>query len=219
MVKRPKKINESKFTSSNRKSKNLAVYYFKHPDTESDTQLISGASGTDEKSQEETSEDEWTYTVCEKDNISGENNDIMTSSLDQIEEIKDMEVKVNSSKRLDFDYDTEVRYDQAKFNEIKTAAPESIQRLVNQADEMVQKKAQEMSNNPLGSSKSIQKKSKLVRNFKPLNLNDTSKTGFQNQNKMSRIKEWLQQNTPDDQSSESSQQVVIIDLIRTYIQS
>ncbi|KAK9889454.1 hypothetical protein WA026_004722 [Henosepilachna vigintioctopunctata] len=53
---------EDHFTHSNRKGPNLATYYFKHPDTDSDMDKVEKVSIALESTQETSEEDEWVYT-------------------------------------------------------------------------------------------------------------------------------------------------------------
>lgn len=59
-------VDTSQFTQSNKKAPNLATYYFKHEDTDSDMDRIENFSlpKTDGQTStlDETSEEEWTYT-------------------------------------------------------------------------------------------------------------------------------------------------------------
>ncbi|KAL3289944.1 hypothetical protein HHI36_023327 [Cryptolaemus montrouzieri] len=63
-IKHPGK--DDHFTHSNRKGPNLATYYFKHPDTDSDMDKIEKNSIAHESTQE-TSEDEWVYNKNEEE--------------------------------------------------------------------------------------------------------------------------------------------------------
>ncbi|XP_050314651.1 klarsicht protein [Anthonomus grandis grandis] len=62
-------VDSSQFTQSNKKAPNLATYYFKHEDTDSDMDRIESFSlpRTDGQTStlDETSEEEWTYTRTE----------------------------------------------------------------------------------------------------------------------------------------------------------
>lgn len=170
VIKRKKPVDTSKFNQTDRKSKHLATFYFRHHDTDSDRQMIE----TDEKSQEESSEEEWTYVGSPK--IGNEDStDIMTSSIEiQCELPVDSKDKPPSPKpKLESPTPDLIRLDQ-------NSRCKDIERLVNQAEELVQK-AQHIS------------KKKGSRNFKPLTLEEEGKTV--NKNKMSRIKEWLNQSS------------------------
>lgn len=236
VIKRPRKpIDLSKFNRSNRKSKNCATFYFKHHDTDSDRQMVSGASGTEDKSQEETSEEEWTYTVCAK-NGSPENSDIMTSSFEQQSELSNDDLsknKQNARIKLDFEnsnmtkYETDdvlneknITMDQKLIESQDVVAKpiehiahqplcskESIKRLLNEAEVMVLRKVQQM--NAASMTKNSAKKSKVPRNFKPLELNNEGRV--HSQNKISRIKEWLQL-----QHTDNTQMVYIISLSHAF---
>ncbi|XP_030748670.1 uncharacterized protein LOC115876834 [Sitophilus oryzae] len=63
----------SQFTQSNKKAPNLATYYFKHEDTDSDMDKIEGFTlpKTDDHTStlDETSEEEWTYTKLAEQTI------------------------------------------------------------------------------------------------------------------------------------------------------
>ncbi|XP_044765363.1 uncharacterized protein LOC123321698 isoform X2 [Coccinella septempunctata] len=54
------------FTHSNRKGPNLATYYFKHPDTDSDMDKVEKASMAQESAQETSEDDEWVYNKNEE---------------------------------------------------------------------------------------------------------------------------------------------------------
>ncbi|XP_022113891.2 uncharacterized protein LOC110992394 [Pieris rapae] len=168
VIKRKKPIDTSRFNQSDRKSKNCATFYFRHHDTDSDRQVIE----TDEKSQDESSEEEWTYTNGAK--IANEDStDIMTSSVEiqcelPVEDKKPKAKLVSSTPDL-------LRVDQ------NSRCNKDIERLVIQADELVQKQVQMAKK--MGS-----------RSFKPLLLDEEGKSV--SRAKMSRIKEWLNQ-SPD----------------------
>lgn len=74
IVKRPKKVDISKFNRSNRKSKNCAIFYFKHSDTDGEHRGLSSSQGSEAFKSEGPSseEDEWIFTdrtkgECEED--------------------------------------------------------------------------------------------------------------------------------------------------------
>lgn len=62
--------NQANFLRSNRKAPNLATYYFKHEDTDSEMErlkhLKQQVTAEVQTTVEETSEDEWTYSKMEK---------------------------------------------------------------------------------------------------------------------------------------------------------
>lgn len=179
VIKRKKPVDSSKFNQSNRKSKNCATFYFRHHDTDSDRQMIE----TDEKSQEESSEeDEWTYVGAPK--IANEDStDLMTSSVEIQCELPLDEKKPPSPKpKLESSTPDLLRTDQ-------NTRCKDIERLVIQAEELVQKQAQQMA------------KKKGSRNFKPLMFEEEGKNV--NRTKMSRIKEWLNQSS--DGKNDSNQ--------------
>lgn len=64
VVKRPKKVDISKFNRSNRKSKNCAIFYFKHSDTDGEPRGLSSSQGSEAFKSEGPSseEDEWIFT-------------------------------------------------------------------------------------------------------------------------------------------------------------
>lgn len=168
VIKRKKPIDTSRFNQSDRKSKNCATFYFRHHDTDSDRQVIET-----EKSQDESSEEEWTYTNGPK--IANEDStDIMTSSVEiQCElPIEKTKAKLETPDLLRVDQNSRCNKD--------------IERLVIQADELVQKQAQ-------------MAKKKGVRNIKPLLLEEEGKSV--SRAKMSRIKEWLNQSTDGKEDS------------------
>lgn len=182
VVKRKKPVDTSKFNQSDRKSKNCATFYFRHHDTDSDRQMIE----TDEKSQEESSEEEWTYIGSAK--IANEDStDIMTSSVEIQCELPIDEKKVKQDltpfAKPKFESSTPdlLRVDQ-------NARCKDIERLVIQAEELVQKHAQQQMAKMKGS-----------RSFKPLMFEEEGKTV--NRTKMSRIKEWLSQSNNDKDDS------------------
>lgn len=68
--KRPKKVDASKFNRSNRKSKNCAIYYFRHPDTDNEGNTAATRSELEDEELDEdllnanTSDDEeWLFTA------------------------------------------------------------------------------------------------------------------------------------------------------------
>lgn len=68
------------FTHSNRKGPNLATYYFKHPDTDSDMDRVEKASMPQDSTQETSEDDEWVYNKNEeKDLDSTDTNENMES--------------------------------------------------------------------------------------------------------------------------------------------
>lgn len=182
MTARKKPVDTSKFNQTDRKSKNCATFYFRHHDTDSDRQMIE----TDEKSQEESSEEEWTYVGGPK--IANEDStDIMTSSVEiqcelPIDGKKDTQDKPPSPKpKLESSTPDLLRVDQ-------NIRSRDIEKLVIQAEELVQKQAQQHMAKKKGS-----------RNIKPLLFEDDGKTA--SRAKMSRIKEWLNQSNDDKNDS------------------
>ncbi|GBP16210.1 hypothetical protein EVAR_9920_1 [Eumeta japonica] len=185
VVKRKKPVNTSKFNQSNRKSKNCATFYFRHHDTDSDRQMIE-----DEKSQEESSEEEWTYVGGAK--IANEDStDLMTSSVEIQCDLSIIE-KGNKSEETTEKTNEPIKSAEAK---LESSTPDllrveqnnrskDIERLVLQAEELVQQQVQQH----------MSKKSKGSRSFKPLMFEEEGKSV--NRSKMSRIKEWLNQ-SPD----------------------
>lgn len=168
VIKRKKPVDTSKFNQSDRKSKHLGTFYFKHHDTDSDRQMIET-----EKSQEESSEEEWTYVDGGK--IGNEDStDIMTSSVEiqcelPLDEKKD---KAPSPKpKLESSTPDLLRVESSRYKD--------LERLVNQAEELVQKQ--------------VLSKKKGSRAFKPLSFEEEGKNV--SRNKMSRIKEWLNQSS------------------------
>lgn len=173
-------MDSSKFNQSDRKSKNCATFYFRHHDTDSDRQMIE----TDEKSQEESSEeDEWTYVGAPK--IANEDStDIMTSSV----EIQ-CELPLDEKKDKPPSPKPKLESSTPDLLRVENTRCKDIERLVIQAEELVQKQAQQMA------------KKKGSRNFKPLMFEEEGKNA--NRNKMSRIKEWLNQSS--DGKNDSNQ--------------
>ncbi|CAG9567908.1 unnamed protein product [Danaus chrysippus] len=177
VVKRKKPVNTSKFNQSDRKSKNCATFYFRHHDTDSDRQVVE----TDEKSQEESSEEEWTYVDGPK--IANEDStDLMTSSIEiQCDlPVDDKKDKLPSPKKLESTTPDLIRVDQ-------NSRCKDLERLVLQAEELVQKQAQQQ-----------MAKKKNTRNLKPLLFDEEGKSSRE---KMSRIKEWLNQSPEDKNDS------------------
>ncbi|XP_037302374.1 uncharacterized protein LOC115444450 isoform X2 [Manduca sexta] len=179
VIKRKKPVDTSKFNQTDRKSKHLATFYFRHHDTDSDRQMIE----TDEKSQEESSEEEWTYVGGGK--IANEDStDLMTSSVEiqcelPLDDKKPEEKPASPKPKLESSTPDLLRVENTRCKD--------IERLVNQAEELVQKQAMA--------------KKKGARNFKPLSFEEEGKSV--NRNKMSRIKEWLNQSS--DGKNESNQ--------------
>lgn len=141
---------------------------------------------TDEKSQEESSEEEWTYVGGPK--IANEDStDIMTSSVEiqyelPIDGKKNKQYKPQSPKpKLESCTPDLLRVDQ-------NARSRDIEKLVTQAEELVQKQAQQH-----------MAKKKSSRNIKPLMFEEDGKTA--SRAKMSRIKEWLNQSNDDKNDS------------------
>lgn len=180
VVKRKKPVNTSKFNQSDRKSKNCATFYFRHHDTDSDRQMIE----TDEKSQEESSEEEWTYVGGKVTNE--ESTDVMTSSVEiQCELPLDDKFKVD--EKLENNSPT-------KESKLTSSTPDllrventrckNLDQLVIQAEVLAQKKHQQ---------ELVKQISKGSRNFTPLVFEEEGKSV--SRAKMSRIKEWLNQSS------------------------
>ncbi|CAH0677651.1 unnamed protein product [Spodoptera exigua] len=167
VIKRKKPVDTSKFNQTDRKSKHLATFYFRHHDTDSDRQMIET-----EKSQEESSEEEWTYVGGAK--IGNEDStDIMTSSV----EIQ-CELPLDENKK-EKPPSPKPKLESSTPDLLRVERCKDIERLVNQAEELVQKQA-------------LSKK-KGSRSFKPLPFDEDGKNV--SRNKMSRIKEWLNQSS------------------------
>lgn len=136
---------------------------------------------TDEKSQDESSEEEWTYVGG--GNIANEDStDLMTSSVEIQCEIPADEKKEKQemppSQKSKQDLPTpDLLRDQ-------NTRCKDIERLVIQAEELVQKQAQQQMAKKKGS-----------RSFKPLMFEEEGKNV--SRAKMSRIKEWLNQSTEE----------------------
>ena len=178
VVKRKKPVNTSKFNQSDRKSKNCATFYFRHHDTDSDRQMIE----TDEKSQSESSEEEWTYVDGPK--IGNEDStDLMTSSVEIQCELP-LDQKIPSKPKLESSTPDLIRVDQ-------TTRGKDIERLVIEAEELVQK--QQLA------------KKKASRSLKSLIFEEEGKSV--GRAKMSRIKEWLNQSS---EGKNDSNQVILI---------
>ncbi|XP_068619876.1 uncharacterized protein klar isoform X2 [Battus philenor] len=182
VIKRKKPVDTSRFNQTDRKSKNCATFYFRHHDTDSDgRQMIE----TDEKSQE-SSEEEWTYVGTPK--IANEDStDVMTSSIE-------IQCELPSDGKKEKSPATKPKLESTTPDLIKVDARcKDIERLVIQAEELVQKQAQHQ----MG-------KKKNSRSFKPLMLEEEGKSVTRV--KMSRIKEWLNQSTEGERSKNDSNQ-------------
>ncbi|CAH2054707.1 unnamed protein product, partial [Iphiclides podalirius] len=180
VVKRKKPVNTSKFNQTDRKSRNCATFYFRHHDTDSDgRQMVE----TDEKSQEESSEEEWTYVGGPK--VANEDStDLMTSSVEIQCELPLDESKGEIPKP---------KLESPTPDLLKVEARcKDIERLVIQAEELVQKQAQQ------------QMKKKGSRSLKPLMFDEEGKSV--SRVKMSRIKEWLNQSTEGERAKNDSNQ-------------
>lgn len=174
VVKRKKPVNTSKFNQTDRKSKNCATFYFRHHDTDSDgRQMVE----TDEKSQEESSEEEWTYVGGPK--IANEDStDLMTSSVE-------IQCELPTDEKKEQLPSPKPKLESATPDLIKVEARcKDIERLVIQAEELVQKQAQQQMAKKKGS-----------RNLKPVMFDEEGKSV--SRVKMSRIKEWLNQSTEE----------------------
>ncbi|XP_026735577.1 uncharacterized protein LOC113499339 isoform X1 [Trichoplusia ni] len=168
VIKRKKPVDTSKFNQSDRKSKHLGTFYFKHHDTDSDRQMIET-----EKSQEESSEEEWTYVDGGK--IGNEDStDIMTSSV----EIQ-CELPLDGKKDKAPSPKPKLESSTPDLLRVESSRCKDLERLVNQAEELVQKQ--------------VLSKKKGSRAFKPLSFEEEGKNV--SRNKMSRIKEWLNQSS------------------------
>ncbi|XP_035453035.2 klarsicht protein isoform X3 [Spodoptera frugiperda] len=166
VIKRKKPVDTSKFNQTDRKSKHLATFYFRHHDTDSDRQMIET-----EKSQEESSEEEWTYVGGAK--IGNEDStDIMTSSVE-------IQCELPLDEKKDKPPSPKPKLESSTPDLLRVERCKDIERLVNQAEELVQKQA-------------LSKK-KGSRSFKPLSFDEDGKNV--SRNKMSRIKEWLNQSS------------------------
>lgn len=180
VVKRKKPVDSSKFNQSNRKSKHCATFYFRHHDTDSDRQMIE----TDEKSQEESSEEEWTYVGGKAANEDG-------TEIPSLEIQCELPLNTNKSKKQS--NQSTLGSSTPDLLRVENTRCKDIERLVNQAEELVQKKAHQHL---------AKQKSKITRAFKPLVFEEEGK--IVTRNKMSRIKEWL------NQSSETKEDVQVI---------
>lgn len=135
-----------------------------------------------EKSQEESSEEEWTYVGNPK--VANEDStDIMTSSV---------EIQCGLPLKPNLDAST------PDLLKLEQSRCQDIVRLVNQAEELVQKQAQ------------MKKKG---RSFKPLSFEEEGKGNCRN--KMSRIKEWLNQSSEGNKSDNN--QVSFFTLLFCYV--
>nr|XP_049693797.1 klarsicht protein isoform X4 [Helicoverpa armigera] len=166
VIKRKKPVDTSKFNQTDRKSKHLATFYFRHHDTDSDRQMIET-----EKSQEESSEEEWTYVGGAK--IGNEDStDLMTSSVE-------IQCELPLDEKKEKPPSPKPKLESSTPDLLRVERSKDIVRLVNQAEELVQKQA-------------LSKK-KGSRSFKPLSFEEEGKNV--SRNKMSRIKEWLNQSS------------------------
>lgn len=104
VVKRPKKVDISKFNRSNRKSKNCAIFYFKHSDTDGEPRGLSSSQGSEAFKSEGPSseEDEWIFS----DRTKGESGEGDEDVLDGIYELKnDLTLDFSDDFLLDDDDD------------------------------------------------------------------------------------------------------------------
>lgn len=95
VVKRPKKIDISKFNRSNRKSKNCAIFYFKHSDTDGEPRGLSSSQGSEAFKSEGPSseEDEWIFS----DRTKGE-----SGEFEEDEDVLDGIFELKNDLTLDF---------------------------------------------------------------------------------------------------------------------
>lgn len=146
---------------------------------------------TDEKSQE-SSEEEWTYVGNPK--IANEDStDLMTSSVEiqcelTLDEKKD---KLSPKPKLESSTPDLLKVE---------ARCKDIERLVIQAEELVQKQAQHQ-----------MAKKKNSRNFKSSLIDEEGKAV--SRGKMSRIKEWLNQSTEEERAKNENNQVFLLDFL------
>lgn len=103
-MKRPRKIDATKFNRSNRESKNCGTFYFKHSDTEPESGSLKN-NGNDWSSQGATSElcseeDEWEYSKYNDINGNASNGNEVTIDNDNLAEAS-MQVNANESVLLD----------------------------------------------------------------------------------------------------------------------
>ncbi|KAJ8709083.1 hypothetical protein PYW07_008909 [Mythimna separata] len=177
VIKRKKPVDTSKFNQTDRKSKHLATFYFKHHDTDSDRQMIET-----EKSQEESSEEEWTYVGGAK--IGNEDStDIMTSSVE-------IQCELPVDEKKDKPPSPKPKLESSTPDLLRVERCKDIERLVNQAEELVQKQAMSKKKGP--------------RSFKPLSFEEEGKNV--SRNKMSRIKEWLNQSSEGKSDNNQNQE-------------
>lgn len=149
---------------------------------------------TDEKSQEESSEEEWTYSNQKIGNE--DSTDIMTSSVEIQCELP-LDDKKETPPKTNLPTPDLLRVE-------NSTRCKDIERLVIGAEELVQKKAQQQ-----------MAKRKGARNFIPLAFEEDGKNV--SRGKMSRIKEWLNQSS--EGNNDSNQVGVIKDLFYQIFRS
>lgn len=143
-----------------------------------------------EKSQEESSEEEWTYVGGAK--IGNEDStDIMTSSVE-------IQCELPLDEKKDKPPSPKPKLESSTPDLLRVERCKDIERLVNQAEELVQKQA-------------LSKK-KGSRSFKPLSFDEDGKNV--SRNKMSRIKEWLNQSS---EGKSDNNQVGVFSTFHSYL--
>lgn len=102
-VKRPRKVDATKFNRSNRESKNCGTFYFKHSDTEPESGSLKN-NANDWSSQGATSElcseEEWEYSKYNDINGNASNGNEETGDNDDLADAS-IQVNVNESGLLD----------------------------------------------------------------------------------------------------------------------
>lgn len=104
-LKRSRKTDSSKFNRSNRKSKNCAIFYFKHLDTDPETQQESGwTSSQDANSELYSEDDQWFFTNGNETNNTNELNETEIQNDSQRNlDLTQLSMKVNCDGNISID--------------------------------------------------------------------------------------------------------------------
>lgn len=103
-LKRPRKSDSSKFNRSNRKSKNCAIFYFKHLDTDPETQQESGWTSQDANSELCSEDDQWFFTNGNEANSTNELNETEIRNESQRNlDLTQLSMKVNCDGNISID--------------------------------------------------------------------------------------------------------------------
>ncbi|XP_021925728.1 uncharacterized protein LOC110832755 isoform X2 [Zootermopsis nevadensis] len=189
----------SRFNTSNRNGRNLATFYMKHSDTDSD-QAVSRSEPerlADMKSVEDSSADEWTYKPGSASPV--RMNGTTYGSGSSSETTSSVRKHGGIKKRLDFgsavnssDVDSEVNGKHVSSNKGDIAGSpgrlyrrnslETINRLVSQAEEMVREDA---------SPEKMAAAARAAREFEPFVFDSEGNVSVSSRAKYASIKQWL----------------------------